>query len=324
MADPALEPTVIVCGLATVDILTRPAPLSEAIGLGVLRTVDEIDIAAGGCVSNVGIALSRLGIPTAAVTTLGNDRWGRILRQELLNAGVDCRGLIERDGGSTSVCNVLVDRDSSRSFLFSAGVARDLDVERVLASLSRFPSAQWLLFGYYSLFSQCDRKLPKLFAEARMLGMKTALDTAGNGGSLDPLREILPLLDLYLPSCNEAAHQTGLTEASDMIDCYRHHGAAGIVGIKRGERGSVVSPAAGQLLHIEAILPPHPIVDTTGAGDTYLAGFIAALVKNRPVQQAAQIAAATAAWSLTQLGATAGVQTWGQTCGLLAEDNSSA
>jgi sugar/nucleoside kinase (ribokinase family) len=83
-----------------------------------------------------------------------------------------------------------------------------------------------------------------------------------------------------------------------------------------GESGSLVSPAAGRWLSIPAIRPPEPVVDTTGAGDAYVAGFIAALARGMQVESAARVAAATAAWSVTALGATAGVRGWDETCQL--------
>ncbi len=153
---------VIVCGLATVDILTWPSPLNQPIGAGVLRKVQQIDLATGGCVSNAGVTLARLGISTAAVTCVGDDVWGRFLREKLESASIDCHGLIVVEGGTTSVSNVLVGDDSQRSFLFSAGVAAQLPTERIAATLTEFPNARWLLFGYYSLFEETDRGLRRL------------------------------------------------------------------------------------------------------------------------------------------------------------------
>jgi sugar/nucleoside kinase (ribokinase family) len=302
-----------VAGLATIDILTRPAALSEPIGSGVLRLVDRIDLSTGGCVSNVGTGLSRLGIATAAITDVGDDVWGHLWRERMTAGGVDCAGARLHPGAATSVTNVLVDRNSDRSFLFSPGVSTNLDLDAFRESLRNFPRAKWLLFGYYSLFPACDAKLPELFEATRARGLKTALDTAGDGGSMDPLARILPNLDLYFPSYNEASHQTQLADPAEMIDRYRQHGATGIVGIKMGSQGAIVSPEAGACFRIAAHSPPSPAIDTTGAGDAFIAGLLAALVSGFEIESAGQIAAATAACSITALGATAGIRSWEET-----------
>ncbi len=304
---------IVVSGLATIDILTYPAPLTEPIGAGVLRTVERIDVATGGCVSNVASALARLGMPVAALTTIGDDIWGELWQQRLESAGVDCGSVLRQPGGTTSVSNVLVDRDSARSFLFAPGASTDFDLPHYVKSLRNYKQARWLLFGYFSLFPNCDRKLPEWFEGAKKAGLKTALDTAGHGGDMEPLIPILPWLDLYLPSYSEAKQQTGLLEPSGMLDRFRENGARGILGIKLGERGALLSDADGKTIHVRALRPPTAIIDTTGAGDAFFAGLLAGLTRGMPLAEAGQFAAAAAAWSLTALGATAGLQDWDTT-----------
>ena len=104
-----------------------------------------------------------------------------------------------------------------------------------------------MLLGYYPLLPNLIDDLPDVLAEIRKAGCLTALDAAGDGGELGPLAPVLPHLDLYVPSFAEARHQTGEEDPRRIIAAYRDAGAAGLVGVKLGSRGVLLSPDAGRV-----------------------------------------------------------------------------
>ena len=116
-----------------------------------------------------------------------------------------------------------------------------------------------------------------------------------------------------MPSLDEAVHQTGLSSPNEIIACYRQHGAGGIVGVKLGTRGTLLSPAAGEVFDIPCVAAPGPVVDTTGAGDSFLAGLLTGILRGMPVREAGLLGAATAACCVTGLGATAGLRSFDDT-----------
>ena len=158
--------------------------------------------------------------------------------------------------------------------------------------------------------------LPDVFAAIRQTGCLTAMDPAGDGGSMQPLDRILPHLDLYVPSIEEGIHQTGRSDPRRMLDIYRECGAPGLLGVKLGAKGALLSPAAGQYIEIPAARPPGPVVDTTGAGDCFLAGLIAGLLRGMDDAAAGRLAAATGACCVAGLGATAGVLDFDRTAAI--------
>jgi sugar/nucleoside kinase (ribokinase family) len=83
--------------------------------------------------------------------------------------------------------------------------------------------------------------------------------------------------------------------------------------LKLGSRGAILSPAAGEYIELPAIVPPQPIVDTTGAGDAFYAGLIAGLLRGQTLVDAGRIGAAAGAACATALGATAGLLDWNAT-----------
>ena len=96
----------------------------------------------------------------------------------------------------------------------------------------------------------------------------------------------------------------------------RRLGAAGLVGLKLGAEGAILSPTPGEFLKIEIVTPPGAIVDTTGAGDAFFAGLLAGLIRGLALADAGRIAAAAGACCVTGLGATAGLRNWNETCKL--------
>ena len=307
---------VVVCGLATVDIVARPVNLDQAVGPGNLVSIDQIEATTGGIVSNSGIALSRLGIRTAAIACVGRDAWADLVRRRYQAEAVDSQALITCDSDSTSATVVLVDPNGQRSFLFCRGAAPQLSIEHVLRHRHLYAGASWMLLGYFSLFPEFDARLPEIVEQVRKAGCKTALDCAGAGGKADSLRPIMPHLDLYVPSYDEAVCQTGRSEPRAILQQFRDWGARQIVGLKLGAQGALLSPAPDEFIEVAAVRPPRPVIDTTGAGDAFYAGLIAGLVRGKCLAEAGKIGAATGAACVTGLGASAGLMAWRETCRL--------
>lgn len=307
---------VIVCGLATVDIVVRPVPLSIPLERAKLRIADNIKLTTGGLVSNSGVALARWGIQTVALACLGNDSWADVIRKQYQSAGLATTHLIEHPTAATSATIVLVDPDGERSFLFETGASAHLDRTSILDRIALFRGSRWMLYGYYALFPELDQQLPEILSSVQSTGCRVALDTAGSGGSLEPLREILPFVDLYLPNLKEATHQTGSSDPQAIFSTYRDCGATGIIGLKLGDQGAILSPANNEFLQIEPISPPGPVLDTTGAGDSFNAGLLAGLLRGLSLDSAGRIAAAAGSCCVSELGATAGLRDWKSTCQL--------
>jgi len=306
----------ILCGSCVADILCRPVTLDVAIGAGRLLCTEPLQVVTGGIVNNAGVAMARLGMRSAAFTYVGRDEWARLIRGRLEAEGLDCTGLLEHPTAATSTTVVLIDPSGERSFAHCVGAPKLMDRRLFLEHLDLFAHSRMTLMGYYSLMPNLESDLPEVFSAIRETGCKTALDCAGSGGSMQPLDRILPHLDVYVPSHNEASHQTGLNEPRAILDLYRRCGAAGLVGVKLGSKGVLLSPAAGEYIEIPAVAPPGPIVDTTGAGDCFYGGLLTGLLRGLDVRRAGLLGAAAGACCITALGATAGIRDFAATAAL--------
>jgi sugar/nucleoside kinase (ribokinase family) len=301
------------CGSCVADILIRPVSLGSPLGFGRLFHAEPLEIVTGGIVCNSGIAMSRLGMKTAAFTYVGKDDWSGMIRRRLESEGVDCGHLMTHPTAATSTTAVLIDPNTERSFAHCVGAPKLIDKSLLLANLDVFARSRMVLLGYYSLMPNLEPDLPEVFAAIRKTGCQTAMDTAGEGGTLQPLDRILPHLDVYVPSHDEGTHQTGETDPRKIIDAYRACGAPGLLGVKLGSKGALLSPKAGEYIEIPCATPPGPVVDTTGAGDSFFAGLLTGLLKGFDATNAGRLAAATGACCVTGYGATAGLRSYEET-----------
>jgi sugar/nucleoside kinase (ribokinase family) len=306
----------VVVGSCVVDVLARPVSLTSPIGAGKLIQSDPLRLTTGGIVSNSGTAMARLGMRIAAFTYVGDDEWAEVIRSRYAAEGIDTSALVTYPGGATSTTAVLIDTSGERSFVHCVGAPRMLDKDTILARLDLFAQSRATLFGYYPLMTRLQDDLPDVFAAIRERGCLTAIDAAGDGGTMDPLARILPHLDFYVPSENEAEHQTGHSDPRKMIASYREAGATGLLGIKLGMRGALLSPRRGQFVEVAVVRAPGPVVDTTGAGDCFLAGLLTGILRGLSIAEAGQLAAAAGACCVTGMGGSSAICGYDETARL--------
>lgn len=306
----------VVCGSCVVDMLVRPVPLDKPIGGGQLVQVEPIELATGGIVSNSGTAMARLGMSVAAFSYVGDDDWAPLIRRRYEQEQIDTTHLLTHPSEATSTTAVLIDSSGERTFAHCVGAPKTMNRATYMDNMDLFAKSRMALIGYYSLMPNLEGDLAEVLAAMRERGCRTALDAAGDGGAMQPLDDLLPHLDVYVPSHNEAEHQTGESDPRRIIDAYRACGAPGVLGVKLGSEGALLSGAAGEYVEIAPVTPPGSVLDTTGAGDCFYAGLLTALLRGMSLAEAGQLAAAAGACCVTGVGATAGLRCYNDTATL--------
>ena len=304
----------VVFGETGIDLMVQPVPQDKT--LAQLRPhvdVDTIRAVTGGNVPNCGIALARLGLSVAAATLIGEDEWGDMVLRRLTDEGLDTSHVRRLSDIGTNVTAVMTDGAGTHTFIHQSGAARRMDRDFALDCMELFARARFALFGYYNLMPHLEDDLPAVLATIRQTGCRTALDTANGGGGMQPLDAILPHLDIYIPSLTEARNQTAESEPEAILNTYRACGTSALLGVTLGEAGALLSPSPGVLIDVPPVPPPGPVVDTTGAGDCFLAGLVTGLLKDLPLPEAAALGAATAACSVTGLGGSTTVDDYDRT-----------
>lgn len=291
----------IVFGNVTLDIICYPVndvPRHESI------TFDDVMVSPGGCGSNTAIGLKSLGIPTGIIARTGDDDSADLLLRYWKRIGVNTDFVTRNPGCSTGTSVGLVDDNFQPRFIHTSGANREITAEAidpeslVLHGVKYFHVAGFFVLP--NLFEDLARKLEKL----QDFGIKTSLDVVFNVRMDDPeLRKVLwaalPFLDTFLANEDEAARLTGETNYEKAAQNLRGMGAKKVV-IKRG-----VSGCYGLSDAYSGIVPTSKVevLDTTGAGDAFAAGYIAALIRGETFHQACIAGNQAGAKICTRLGA---------------------
>jgi sugar/nucleoside kinase (ribokinase family) len=295
--------TDVVClGILVADVIARPVDrLPER---GTLALVDEIRVHGGGCALNTASALARLGLRTAAAGKVGVDPLGDVLLGVLEERGVDRRAVVRDPATPTSATVALVGADGERTFLHVPGAnaslrAGDLDSELIF-------SGRALHVGGSLLLEALDGEpTAALLAEARRRGLFTSLDTAYDAsGRWHRVLPSLEELDLFTPSIAEACGVTGENDPDRAARRLRELGVRE-VAVTLGQDGCYV---AGEAFEGHVPAPVVQVVDGTGSGDAFAAGFLHAKLAELPLENAARFANATGALAATASGAYDGLR----------------
>jgi len=294
---------VLSLGIFVVDVIGKP--IDSFPEKGKLVLFDELETHSGGCANNTAIALARLGVSVGAMGNIGNDHFGDLILQSLTENKVDTAGIQRNTDVNTSYTFVAVASDGERSFCHYIGANGELCENDLNWDIIKTTKILHIA-GAFVMPKFDGQPMANVLKKAKALGITTSLDTTwdASGKWLETLEPCLPHVDIFLPSLIEAEHLTGTSELREISTFLRNYGIS-TIGIKMGERGSYVTTPDEELF-----VPAYPvnIVDATGAGDAYVAGFLAGTVKGWDLKTTAELASATGAACVTAIGTTAGIQ----------------
>ena len=307
-------------GAHILDVLGRPVsdiPLGQRSVL-----LEEIKATAAGTAAGPSVDLARLGIPVFSCGAVGDDALGDLLLMLLTKAGVDTRYVIRKPGQRTSATILPIRPNGERPALHAPGATQLLEPEDLTAEI--FDSATdgasrpvLHIGGPDALGPFAGEPLRALAQAAKDRGFLVTLDVLRVGDALtfERLKPLLPLCDWFMPNEDQLRLFTGEADLEQAIAIARAAGAAG-VAVTRGAEGCSVDWGDG-VIDVPAI--EVPVIDTTGCGDAFDAGFIAALLIGCDFEQAAWLAVSCGALVATGLGSDAGLTSLGAALDLLGE-----
>ena len=293
-------------GMAVCDIPLRP--VSPAV---FTRDISPIDLPVwgiGGDAANVAVALSKLGAKAIFTGLIGKDMYGEFVARRLEEEGVDIRGLKVHPTLGTSVCHVLIGPEGERHFLSYREILDILDYSHVSEDL--IAESDMVCVGSCMGLRAMDLGgTEKLFKKAKSLGKITITDFKGTGEMagdywLELFDGVLRNCDYLIPSLLEARELTGKEELPEIRDVLSRYGIK-ILIVKLGPQGCYLTDFSD-----EWMIPAYgefKAVDTTGAGDSFVAGFIRGIIEGWDHKKAAAFACCVASHNITKVGATSGI-----------------
>lgn len=359
-------PTAITAGHICLDIIPDlsdkpPGEFSRRFAPGRLLMIGPAALSPGGPVSNTGLALHKLGVPTELMAKVGADLFGQAIRQ--IVAAYDPhleRGMVTDASTGTSYTIIISYPGADRMFMHNAGAndtfcASDINFELM-------QRAALFHFGYppvmKRMYADEGIELAEILKRAQAAGATTSLDLtlpdpispAGRANWNLILQRALPYVDVFLPSIEEILYMLRRQEYDVMreraprgnilrlvtpellSDVARQLLAMGvkIVGLKLGALGFYLRTASrAPLQHMGRAAPTNleawserefwaptfrvDVVGTTGSGDTTIAGFLAALLRDMEPADALTMAVAVGACNVEALDALSGLRTWEET-----------
>jgi sugar/nucleoside kinase (ribokinase family) len=286
----------ITLGVHVVDVLVRPVQgIPDGQGG---QLVDDIRITAAGPAGGTALTLAKLGAQVRSAGAIGTDALGDVLLDLLRRGGVDPALLVRRDGVQTSASVLPIRPDGSRPAFHVVGAnatysAADAPWDEIAAATHLHLGAPEFMGG---------EQAAQILSFARERGVITSADILAPGDQAGAILEwiapALEHLDYLLPNDEQVRGLMGTGDLTAGCRALLERGV-GCVAATRGADGAVVVDGDG-VREVSAFAVD--VVDTTGCGDAFSAGFLRGLALGRGRQQAATLGCACAGLVATGLG----------------------
>ncbi|KAH8153502.1 uncharacterized protein LAJ45_02315 [Morchella importuna] len=299
---------ITIIGSLNTDLVTRtrrlPAP-------GETLTAKSFNTAPGGKGANQAAAAARLsgdGVVVKMVGCVGGDEFGRDLKQALVDSGVDVEGVVVDKVEKSGTAIIIVDEDTAEN--------------RILINLGANAKVTKVLFPD-SYFTSMNPPISALLMQLEIplqtvLHLLNLADAAGITSIFNPAPAVpipvnfYPKMDHLIVNETEAALLTG--EEVEELDVEAaaktllERGVKGSVVITLGAKGGYFSTVDGKGGWMKPeVMEPKDVVDTTGAGDTFVGAFAVAIVEGKSVEEAVKWAGVAAGRKVRKRGAMAGI-----------------
>ncbi len=284
-----------------------------AVEYGAKIPIDTVEIMTGGAATNVGAALARMGLEVGCACKVGRDGPGERIRQEMEQFGVDTSLMITTDKFRTGYSIILTTFTGERTILVHRGANRHLSMDELDAEILK--KARWIYLG------SMRGPAAKLFFELADFAGDNSIKLAINPGGtqidlgLDGLRPVLERTHIIFVNKSEAYRLTGVAPRRDRSDEHQmlrmlHEAGCRMVVITAGAEGA--DGYDGESFYFVPAYRPEKVASTVGAGDSFAAGCLAAIIKGLELPEAMKIGAANAASVVQHIGAKHGLLTWEQ------------
>lgn len=244
-----------------------------------------MDIGGNGAIAAA--AASVMGVDTSLASTIGDDAWGRWLREGLKGLGVDTGQLVTVKGQPTATTLSLVRTDGERALLTHNGASESHDLSEV--DLADIGQGDWVIFS--SLFlvrAYSGEELRRLAKEARSRGAKVVMDLAWDcTGEWDLSTLALDEADIVTGNHMEIKAVACKTDLQDAIAKLMDHGIGTLI-VKMGSEGARIITSKG----VDVVVPAFDVdpVNATGTGDVFNAALVVALADGRDLEDAVRFA----------------------------------
>jgi sugar/nucleoside kinase (ribokinase family) len=294
---------LLVIGEINPDLIVRGPDVTPVFGQ-VEKLVEGAELVIGSSSVITACGAARLGLKVAFTGLVGGDEFGRFMLEAMRQAGIDVSGCVVDKAAATGL-SVILSAPDDRAILTYPGAIPLLRREQV--DEARFSLARHLHIGSYFLLDALRPDMPALLASAKEQGLTVSLDTNWDPTGGWDLTAVLPLLDLLFPNKNEVRQISGKEDFAAGVEVLA--GQVPTLAVKLGPQGGLARQG-GRSVTAPALQVD--VVDTTGAGDSFNAGFLYGYLNGHDLQDALDLACACGSLSTRAAGGTAAQPTLGE------------
>jgi len=255
---------------------------------------NDFGIFQGGKGANQAIALAKLEVPTLMLGRVGKDILSDFALSSLRESGADTTGISKSPKNSTGSASIWVNAQGQNSIVIYPGANGEVDEDFIIQHEKFFDNASWFL----TQFEIPLKSILLALKFAKKHGLKTVMDPA-------PVREvssndIWELVDFLLPNEIELRELTHTENILKAIHILKSRGVKEVI-VKLGNQGAGYEDKG--IFNLFPAVPVEQVVDTTGAGDCFIAGFLYGMLQQEEIAQAIKIANLTSSYSIQKKGA---------------------
>lgn len=282
---------VLVLGSINIDFVSFVSRYPQP---GETLVSNDFGIFQGGKGANQAIALAKLDVSTLMLGKVGKDVLSDFALSSLQESGVNTTGIAKSQKNSTGSASIWVNAQGQNSIVIYPGANGEVDEDFIIQHEKFFDDASWLL----TQFEVPLKSILLALKLAKEHDLKTIIDPA-------PVKkisndDIWGLVDYLLPNEIELKELTRTEDVLKGIHTLKSWGVKEVI-VKLGKQGAAYE-GKGKLVAFPAI-PVEQRIDTTGAGDCFIAGFLYGMIQQRDISQAIEIANLTASYSIQKKGA---------------------
>ena len=219
--------------------------------------------------------------------------------ERLTKFGVDCGGLVVREGYQTARAWQIFEPDDLRIEIFRTDM-KDFNLHRV--TFDDLPAAYRQAKGYHlnwGTLAEFEALIDAIRAENQHATLLMEATPSQVKESAETFQRILPQIDFFAPDREEAEQMTGISDPAQICDVLLEWGAP-MVAIRMGKRGSLLKTSTGEGWQLPAV--PTNIVDVTGAGNAYCGGVLTGLGDGESPLEVGLRGVVSASFAIEQLG----------------------
>lgn len=278
--------------------------VDQELSLTIQQKISHLEnkISTGGSVANAINAIAGLDISCGYIGSVGEDGLGLLFKNDMLKNGI--KTFMKLAELPTGRAVALVSPDGERTFATYLGAAVDLSAEDVKAD--QFEGFDLFLIEGYLVFNHA--LIMSSASMAKSAGLKVALDLASYNvveAKLDAMNELVDhYVDIVFANEEESRSFTGLNPEEALANLA---GRCDIAIVKVGKEGAFIQQG-NRKIHVPAIASE--VIDTTGAGDYFAAGFLAGIAKGYDLEKCGKLGSLLASKVIRVVGAELSAEDW--------------